>query len=288
MEKTKTNSCLFSLHGPNCFRIFILNLFRHNDKSCPNYEEDPSKRLTPDKLSYEDSYDSFEKRMTRLKSEFPAVKSYEIVRECEFKRMLESKDPPKVMEDFKKNILPSLIFFERLSPRDSCFGGTTELLQAKWQQHENLNESLQFVDINAAHSYCSTLPFPYGKCSIFLQPDIDNLVIFDNAKGLCFKNSMKPIYGFVKASIIPSQDSIPFFPVRVKGAQSVQTATPLCLSCLKEKNDKPCAHGDKKKCLLVTCVTPFFNHGITNGKASIVKIHEIWVIIRICMLYSLP
>ena len=144
---------------------FFLFLFSHDDESCPNYEEDPSKRLTPDKLSYEDSNETFENRMARLRNEFPCVNSYEVIHECEFRKMLESPSPTQLMVDFKEKVLPGLIFFERLSPRESCFGGTTELVQMKWQQHQNLNEALEFIDINSAHSYCMTLRYFTFSCN---------------------------------------------------------------------------------------------------------------------------
>ena len=75
------------------------------------------------------------------------------------------------------------------------------------------------IDINGCYAQvCLEMDFPHGNCQILIDKSLaEENIDFDFDKGkLISKKSNLPIYGLLKAQIIPSYKYQPFFPYRFK------------------------------------------------------------------------
>ena len=96
-----------------------------------------------------------------------------IVYECQFRAQL------KLPENkyFVDQILPNLKKFSRLVPRDAISSGIRQTFCHRWLKDEHPNRSLFFIDINGSyHHVCASYEFPYGKCSILIDEQIEDVV----------------------------------------------------------------------------------------------------------------
>ena len=86
----------------------------HMDVQCPSYPKDVSNALTKTGITYLESNNIFNERISRLKANFPKkIKFIDVKWECEFATDLKKKEN----EQFYKDVYPNLKFFKRLKPR---------------------------------------------------------------------------------------------------------------------------------------------------------------------------
>ena len=84
------------------------------DVQCPSYPKDVSNALTKTGITYLESNNIFNERISRLKANFPKkIKFIDVKWECEFATDLKKKEN----EQFYKDVYPNLKFFKRLKPR---------------------------------------------------------------------------------------------------------------------------------------------------------------------------
>ena len=81
------------------------------------------------------------------------------------------------------------------------------------------------------------MDFPHGNCKILIDQSLaEENIDFDKGK-LISKNSKMPIYGLLKAQIVPGYGSKLFFPNRHK-----KNYHPYCKKCLENKSQSFCQH----------------------------------------------
>ena len=98
-------SCLY-LHG--CF------YHGHMDSQCPKYPKDVSTALTKTGITFLDSNNQFNEKVSRLMANFPEqIQKIEVLWECQLATELKKSQNAV----FYKDIYPNLKFFKRLKPR---------------------------------------------------------------------------------------------------------------------------------------------------------------------------
>ena len=75
------------------------------------------------------------------------------------------------------------------------------------------------LDVNNCHSFIvGNYNFPYGKRRILLQKEIaSEIVVDDNTIKYCKK--LKPVCGFLKATVYCNNVNNPFLPIRILNAK---------------------------------------------------------------------
>ena len=96
-------------------------------------------------------------------------------------------------------------------------------------------------------------------------------------KKIAFKSSKKPIYGFIKAKILPSLDKDPFLPIRLKNGKSEDVILTKCWECAFKKLQTPCQHPPDKRAVVISTTIPCLNYCLENNLCSVVNFFEIWV-----------
>ena len=70
--------------------------------------------------------------------------------------------------------------------------------------------------------YCSHYPnqarvqkYPYGNFQRYLEDEIDNVLLFDDVKGVFVKSNLEDAFGLVQCDVlVPRDTEIPFLPYR--------------------------------------------------------------------------
>ena len=84
------------------------------DDQCPKYPKDVSTALTKTGITYLDSNNQFNEKVSHLMANFPAqIKKISVLWECQFATELKKSENAF----FYKDIYPNLKFFKRLKPR---------------------------------------------------------------------------------------------------------------------------------------------------------------------------
>ena len=118
------------------------------------------------------------------------------------------------------------------------------------------------------------MDFPHGNCQILIDKSLaEENIDFDFDKGkLISKKSNLPIYGLLKAQIIPSYKYQPFFPYRFKN----KIYYPYCKKCLENETQSSCKHGDSERGFIITTTIDTMNFAWNNGFIDSITPLEVW------------
>ena len=114
--------------------------------------------------------------------------------------------------------------------------------------------------------------FPHGDCKILIDQSLAEENIGFQGGKLISKNSNLPIYGLIKAQIVPSYRSEPFFPYRYKN----KIYHPYCKKCLENESQSPCKHGDSERGFIITTTIDTMNFAWNNGFIDSITALEVW------------
>ena len=118
------------------------------------------------------------------------------------------------------------------------------------------------------------MDFPHGNCQILIDKSLaEENIDFDFDKGkLISKKSNLPIYGLLKAQIIPSYKYQPFFPYRFKN----KIYYPYCKKCLENESQSSCKHGDSERAFIISTTVDTMNFALDNGFIESITLLEVW------------
>ena len=114
--------------------------------------------------------------------------------------------------------------------------------------------------------------FPHGQCKILIGQSLaDEKIDFQDGK-LISNKSKKPIYGLLKAQIVPGYRSEPFFPYRHKE----KIYYPYCKKCLENESQSFCQHNESERAFIISTSIDTINFAFTNGFIDSMTILEVW------------
>ena len=115
--------------------------------------------------------------------------------------------------------------------------------------------------------------FPHGQCKILIDQSLaDEKIDFQDGK-LISNKSKKPIYGLLKAQIVPGYRSEPFFPYRHKE----KIYYPYCKKCLENESQSFCQHNESERAFIISTSIDTINFAFTNGFIDSMTILEVWL-----------
>ena len=114
--------------------------------------------------------------------------------------------------------------------------------------------------------------FPHGQCKILIGQSLEEENIDFHEGKLISKKSKMPIYGLLKAQIVPSYESEPFFPYRYKN----KIYHPYCKKCLENESESSCKHGDSERGFIITTTVDTMNFAWNNGFIDSITPLEVW------------
>ena len=99
---------------------------------------------------------------------------------------------------------------------------------------------------------CSNFEFPSGKCEILIDEVLkEKGITFDQSRKL-LTTSTKPLWGLIKAYIVPDTNFEPFFPLKLES----KTFYVLCKECVTKS---VCRGFPTVMIILTTCQCNFYD-----------------------------
>ena len=141
----------------------------------------------------------------------------------------------------------------------------------RWTSDDHKEEKLYFLDINSSYAHvCSTFEFPAGKCEVLIDEFLkEKNITFD---GNVLRTSKKPLFGLIKAYILPNPNFPPFFSLKFES----KTFYVLCKECLKKKSKKICNHSEMQRAFTVSTTTSAMNFALKHNYVKILYYLEIF------------
>ena len=119
---------------------------------------------------------------------------------------------------------------------------------------------------------CSNFEFPSGKCEVLIDEVLKEKGIrFDRSRNL-LTTSTKPLWGLIKAYIVPNTNVEPFFPLKLES----NTFYVLCKECVKVKSKNICNHSEIQRGFTVSTTTTAMNFALQHNYVKILHYLEIF------------
>jgi hypothetical protein len=119
---------------------------------------------------------------------------------------------------------------------------------------------------------CSNFEFPSGKCEVLIDEVLKEKGIrFDRSRNL-LTTSTKPLWGLIKAYIVPNTNFEPFFPLKLES----NTFYVLCKECVKVKSKNICNHSEIQRGFTVSTTTTAMNFALQHNYVKILHYLEIF------------
>ncbi|KAL2077904.1 hypothetical protein ACEWY4_025589 [Coilia grayii] len=173
----------------------------------------------------------------------------EVMWECQW---IHAKKNNAAVIDF----MSTYVHPERLNPRQSLFGGRTNVYKLYYKIKEG--EKIRYIDFTSLYPACqSKYEYPINNPQIILK-DFQPL---------------KNYFGIIKATVAPPRGLLhPVLPYRCNG----KLMFPLCRTCAEQENQTPpCTHNDAERCISGCWVSIELQRAMEKGY-MITKVDEVW------------
>lgn len=225
-------------HGCECLKRHEEHLYRGHDQRLP--------------LGLNERRDQTVFKLNTLKN-----LGYNLIveTECNFKEFLKSN---KCIDD--ELSFSAQLMFPKLNPRDSVFGGRTEVF--KLYHKVTGHQKIRYIDFTSLYPFVNwRCKYPVGHpTKIYKGMDCDNLEISDDHEG------------FILCRILaPRSMYIPILPYRANN----KLLFPLCAACANKTQTRPCNHNEDERTMYGTWPLCEVKLALKHGY-DMIQIIEMW------------